>query len=208
MISKTEEIGNAVDKAVFPNLQGGPLMHIIAAKAVAFAQALTEEFRDNMRQVVENAQVLAGVLTQGGVDLVTGGTDNHLMLVDLSATPLTGQDAEDRLDKAGITVNKNAVPFDQRPPMVTSGIRIGTPALTTRGFKVPEMREVGADHRRGPRARGDRCGVDGPARPQQGARGPVSRCTPSSATSRASPEGTSHHARRSASGRAPGPAAR
>jgi glycine hydroxymethyltransferase len=143
VISKTQEIGQAVDKAVFPNLQGGPLMHIIAAKAVAFAQALTEEFRENMRQVVENAQVLAGVLTQGGIDLVTGGTDNHLMLVDLSDTPLTGQDAENRLHKAGITVNKNAVPFDQRPPMVTSGIRIGTPALTTRGFKTAEMREVG-----------------------------------------------------------------
>ena len=143
VISKTEEIGTAVDKAVFPNLQGGPLMHVIAAKAVAFQQALTEEFRDNMRQVVANAQVLAGVLTEGGVDLVTGGTDNHLMLVDLSDTPLTGQDAEHRLDAAGITVNKNAVPFDQRPPMVTSGIRIGTPALTTRGFKEPEMVEVG-----------------------------------------------------------------
>ena len=143
VISKTEEIGTAVDKAVFPNLQGGPLMHVIAAKAVAFQQALTEEFRDNMRQVAANAQVLAGVLTEGGIDLVTGGTDNHLMLVDLSKTPLTGQDAEHRLDAAGITVNKNAVPFDQRPPMVTSGIRIGTPALTTRGFKEPEMIEVG-----------------------------------------------------------------
>ncbi len=144
VISTTEEIGQAVDKAVFPNLQGGPLMHVIAAKAVAFGQALTEEFRENMRQVVENAQVLAGVLTAGGIDLVTGGTDNHLMLVDLSATPLTGQDAEHRLDKAGITVNKNAVPFDERPPMVTSGIRIGTPALTTRGFGTDEMREIGA----------------------------------------------------------------
>jgi glycine hydroxymethyltransferase len=143
VISKTEEIGTAVDKAVFPNLQGGPLMHVIAAKAVAFQQALTEEFRESMRQVVTNAQVLAGVLTEGGIDLVTGGTDNHLMLVDLSDTPLTGQDAEHRLDQAGITVNKNAVPFDQRPPMVTSGIRIGTPALTTRGFKEPEMVEVG-----------------------------------------------------------------
>ena len=97
-----------------------------------------------MQHVVHNAAVLAEVLTAGGVDLVTGGTDNHLMLVDLSATPLTGQDAEDRLERAGITVNKNAVPFDQRPPMVTSGIRIGTPALTTRGFREPEMREVGA----------------------------------------------------------------
>ena len=143
VISKTEEIGQAVDKAVFPNLQGGPLMHVIAAKAVAFAQALTDEFRENMRQVVVNAQELAGVLTAGGVDLVTGGTDNHLMLVDMSDTALTGQDAEHRLDKAGITVNKNAVPFDQRPPMVTSGIRIGTPALTTRGFKEAEMRQVG-----------------------------------------------------------------
>lgn len=144
VISISEEIGQAVDKAVFPNLQGGPLMHIIAAKAVAFRQALTDEFRDNMQHVVHNAAVLAEVLTGGGIDLVTGGTDNHLMLVDLSATPLTGQDAEDRLERAGITVNKNAVPFDQRPPMITSGIRIGTPALTTRGFREPEMREVGA----------------------------------------------------------------
>jgi glycine hydroxymethyltransferase len=144
VISRTDEIGVAVDKAVFPNLQGGPLMHIIAAKAVAFGQALTEEFRENMRQVVANAKVLAGVLNDGGINLVTGGTDNHLMLVDLSDTELTGQDAEDRLDRAGITVNKNAVPFDKRPPMVTSGIRIGTPALTTRGFKEDEMREVGA----------------------------------------------------------------
>jgi glycine hydroxymethyltransferase len=144
VISNTEEIGQAVDKAVFPNLQGGPLMHVIAAKAVAFGQALTDEFRLDMRRVVENAQVLAGVLTGGGVNLVTGGTDNHLMLVDLSATRLTGQDAEHRLDRAGITVNKNAVPFDERPPMVTSGIRIGTPALTTRGFGTDEMREIGA----------------------------------------------------------------
>jgi glycine hydroxymethyltransferase len=144
VLSMSEEIGQAVDKAVFPNLQGGPLMHIIAAKAVAFRQALTDEFRENMQHVVHNAVVLAEVLTAGGIDLVTGGTDNHLMLVDLSATPLTGQDAEDRLERAGITVNKNAVPFDQRPPMVTSGIRIGTPALTTRGFREPEMREVGA----------------------------------------------------------------
>lgn len=144
VISMSDEIGAAVDKAVFPNLQGGPLMHIIAAKAVAFRQALTDEFRENMQQVVRNAAVLAEVLAGGGINLVTGGTDNHLMLVDMSATPLTGQDAEDRLDRAGITVNKNAVPFDQRPPMVTSGIRIGTPALTTRGFREPEMREVGA----------------------------------------------------------------
>ncbi len=144
VISATQEIGERVDKAVFPNLQGGPLMHVIAAKAVAFAQALTDEFRESMRQVVENARVLAGVLSDGGINLVTGGTDNHLMLVDLSDTELTGQDAEDRLDRAGITVNKNAVPFDKRPPMVTSGIRIGTPALTTRGFKEEEMREVGA----------------------------------------------------------------
>jgi glycine hydroxymethyltransferase len=143
VISLTDEIGAAVDKAVFPNLQGGPLMHVIAAKAVAFGQALTDEFRRNMAQVVENAQVLAATLVAGGVDLVTGGTDNHLMLADLSRTPLTGQDAEDRLHRAGITVNKNAVPFDERPPMVTSGIRIGTPALTTRGFGAEEMREIG-----------------------------------------------------------------
>jgi glycine hydroxymethyltransferase len=142
VISKTQELGAAVDKAVFPNLQGGPLMHIIAAKAVAFHLAMSNEFRQNMAQVVRNAAVLADALVGGGLELTTGGTDNHLMLIDLSRTPLTGQDAEDRLHAAGITVNKNAVPFDVRPPMVTSGVRIGTPALTTRGFGEDEMREV------------------------------------------------------------------
>ncbi len=142
VISKTEELGQAVDKAVFPNLQGGPLMHIIAAKAVAFGQALSDEFRQNMAAVVTNAQVLAEALVAGGLELTTGGTDNHLMLINLSRTPLNGQEGEDRLHRAGITVNKNAVPFDERPPMVTSGVRIGTPALTTRGFRDTEMSEV------------------------------------------------------------------
>jgi glycine hydroxymethyltransferase len=133
----------AVDKAVFPLLQGGPLMHVIAAKAVAMGHALTPEFRARQEAIVRNCVALADELLAGGVALVTGGTDNHLLLVDLSDTPLTGQEGEDRLHRAGITVNKNAVPFDQRPPMVTSGMRIGTAALTTRGLREEEMREIG-----------------------------------------------------------------
>ena len=117
-------------------------MHVIAGKAVAFGQALTPEFRARQQAVVDNCAALADELMAGGLDLVSGGTDNHLVLVDLSATPLTGQEGEDRLDRAGITVNKNGVPFDERPPTVTSGLRIGTPALTTRGLREPEMREI------------------------------------------------------------------
>jgi glycine hydroxymethyltransferase len=117
-------------------------MHVIAGKAVAFGHALTPEFRERQRQVVRNTAVLADGLLGGGVSLVTGGTDNHLVLVDLSATELTGADAEVRLDRAGITVNKNGIPFDERPPTVTSGLRIGTPALTTRGLQEPEMSEI------------------------------------------------------------------
>jgi glycine hydroxymethyltransferase len=142
MIMCRADLASAIDRAVFPGLQGGPLMHVIAGKAVAFGHALTDEFHERQRQVVRNTAVLAEGLLAGGVALVTGGTDNHLVLVDLSTTELTGADAEVRLDRAGITVNKNGIPFDKRPPTVTSGLRIGTPALTTRGLKEPEMAEI------------------------------------------------------------------
>jgi glycine hydroxymethyltransferase len=132
----------AIDKAVFPGLQGGPLMHIIAAKAVALAEALRPEFKVYIRAVVDNAQALARALAQGGLRLVTGGTDNHLLLVDLRGVGLSGADAEQALHRIGITVNKNLIPFDPAPPRVTSGIRLGTPAVTTRGFRQPEMQTV------------------------------------------------------------------
>jgi glycine hydroxymethyltransferase len=132
----------AVDKAVFPGMQGGPLMHIIAAKAVAFGEALRPEFVDYCGQVIQNAKALADELLRLDFRLVSGGTDNHLLLVDLTDRGITGKDAQSVLEKAGITVNKNAVPFDQRPPFVTSGIRVGTPALTTRGMKEPHVRII------------------------------------------------------------------
>jgi glycine hydroxymethyltransferase len=128
---------------VFPGLQGGPLMHVIAAKAVCFGEALTDEFRSYQKRIVENAHTLAESLVGHGFDLVTGGTDNHLMLVDLRARGMTGKTAEDALHRARITVNKNAVPNDPQKPWVTSGIRIGTPALTTRGFGREEMLKIG-----------------------------------------------------------------
>ena len=143
IVMSTADLGQRVDRAIFPGLQGGPLMHVIAAKAVALGHALTAEFRERQERTVSNCRALAEELVAGGLALVTGGSDNHLVLVDLSATPLTGQDGEHRLDAAGITVNKNGVPFDERPPTVTSGLRIGTPALTTRGFGEQEMREIG-----------------------------------------------------------------
>ena len=143
MVMCTEDLGSKIDRAVFPGLQGGPLMHVIAGKAVALGHALTPEFKARQFQVVANCQALASELVAGGVALVTGGSDNHLVLVDLSDTPLTGQDGEHRLDAAGITVNKNGVPFDKRPPTVTSGLRIGTAALTTRGLDEADMREIG-----------------------------------------------------------------
>jgi glycine hydroxymethyltransferase len=131
-----------VDKLLFPGVQGGPLMHVIAAKAVAFKEALAPEFKDYQRQVVANAQALAEALVGEGFRLVSGGTDNHLVLIDVFARGLTGKLAETTLDQAGITVNKNTIPFDQNSPMVASGIRIGTPALTTRGMREPEMQDV------------------------------------------------------------------
>ncbi len=132
----------AVNKTMFPGMQGGPLMHVIAAKAVAFKEALTPEFREYQRQIVANAKALAEALIAQGFRLVSGGTDTHVMLVDVASKGLTGKVAEVALDKAGLTVNKNAIPFDTRPPTVTSGIRLGTPALTTRGMREAEMRQV------------------------------------------------------------------
>ncbi len=138
-----KEYAKAVDKAVFPGLQGGPLMHIIAAKAVAFKEALTPEFKAYQEQIVKNAKALAKTLMDEGLRLVSGGTDNHLMLVDLRPLGITGKIAESALERAGITVNKNTIPYDPEKPTVTSGIRIGVPAVTTRGMKEPEMELIG-----------------------------------------------------------------
>ena len=142
MILCREEFAKTLNSNIFPGIQGGPLMHVIAAKAVAFKEALAPDFKVYAAQVVKNAQALAAGLTKRGFNLVSGGTDNHLMLVDLSGSELTGKVAEATLEKAGITVNKNAVPFDTRSPFVTSGFRIGTPATTTRGLKEAEMELV------------------------------------------------------------------
>jgi glycine hydroxymethyltransferase len=142
MILSTEEHAKAIDKATFPGQQGGPLMHTIAAKAVALRIAASEQFRQRQRQTIANAQALAAGLEAGGVPVLTGGTDVHLVLVDLTSSGLDGQTAEDRLDAVGITVNRNAIPFDPRPPMNPSGLRIGTPALTTRGLVEDDMAEI------------------------------------------------------------------
>jgi len=142
LILTEEEYGQTMDRGIFPGIQGGPLMHIIAAKAVSFGEALRQGFRDYQQQVVTNARVLAGELKEYGFDLVSGGTDNHLILVDLTSRGITGLKAESALGKAGIAVNKNTVPFDKRGPKVTSGLRLGTPALTTRGMKEPEMKII------------------------------------------------------------------
>ncbi|HKV12304.1 MAG TPA: serine hydroxymethyltransferase [Thermoanaerobaculia bacterium] len=132
-----------IDRAVFPGIQGGPLMHIIAAKAVALKEALTDEFREYQRQIVKNAQALAARLAGHGFRIVSGGTDNHVFLLDVAKAGLTGKVAEKALEAANITVNKNTIPYDPNPPLVASGVRIGTPALTTRGMKEPEMEHVG-----------------------------------------------------------------
>lgn len=137
-----EKYAAAIDKAVFPGTQGGPLMHVIAAKAVAFGEALQPEFKDYQRRVMENAKVLAEALAGYGFELVSGGTDNHLILVDLRNKGLTGLEAERLLEEVNLTVNKNAVPFDTQPPRVTSGIRLGTPAVTTRGMGTAAMKEI------------------------------------------------------------------
>lgn len=142
MILCREQYAKAIDKAIFPGIQGGPLMHIIAAKAVCFKEAMTPEFAEYQRQIVENAQALAAALTAEGFDLVSGGTDNHLMLVDLRSKGITGKEFEHRLDEVHITVNKNAIPDDPQSPFITSGIRVGTPALTTRGMKPEQMRRI------------------------------------------------------------------
>lgn len=143
VLSNNEEIGKKVNSAVFPGLQGGPLMHVIAAKAVCFGEALEPSFKQYAKDIVENARVLSEVLIDGGLDIVSGGTDSHIVLVDLRPKGLTGNHAEVALEKAGMTCNKNAVPFDPEKPMVTSGVRLGTPAATTRGFGAEEWRQVG-----------------------------------------------------------------
>ncbi|MDX6604531.1 MAG: glycine hydroxymethyltransferase [Solirubrobacterales bacterium] len=144
MILCRAEHAKAIDKAIFPGQQGGPLMHTIAAKAVALQIASSEQFRERQRRTIANARALAAGLEAGGVPVLTGGTDVHLVLVDLTPTGLDGQTAEDRLEAVGITVNRNAIPFDERPPMNPSGLRIGTPALTTRGMGEEEMTEIAA----------------------------------------------------------------
>ncbi len=141
LLSKAE-FSSRLDEAVFPGVQGGPLMHVIAAKAVAFGEAMRPEFASYQRAVVENARILAAELQRGGLRLVSGGTDNHLILVDLSEMGLTGKEAEQVLEAVGIIVNRNAIPFDSRPPQVASGIRLGTPAVTSRGFGANEMRRI------------------------------------------------------------------
>ena len=142
MILCKQELAKAIDKAIFPGNQGGPLEHIIAAKAVSFKEALSDEFKDYQKRIVENAKALSNALLSKGINLVSGGTDNHLMLLDLRGTGITGKELEHRLDEVYITANKNAIPFDPEKPFVTSGVRIGTPAVTTRGFGVKEMEKI------------------------------------------------------------------
>ncbi len=143
MIMCHEEFAQLIDKTVFPGIQGGPLMHVIAAKAVAFKEALTPQFKEYQKAIIDNAATMANTLVKNGFRLVSGGTDNHLMLVDLINKSVTGKDAEAALEKAGITVNKNMIPFDPEKPFVASGIRIGTPAITTRGMGRSEMEQIG-----------------------------------------------------------------
>jgi len=143
LIMCREIFAKDLDRAVFPGTQGGPLVHIIAAKAVCLKQALQPDFALYQRQIVENARTLASTLLGEGLRLVSGGTDNHLMLVDVFSRGVTGKEAEQALEKANITVNKNAIPFDKNPPMIASGIRVGTPAVTSRGMREPEMEAIG-----------------------------------------------------------------
>jgi glycine hydroxymethyltransferase len=142
MILCRQELAASIDRSVFPGQQGGPLMHIVAAKAVALGEALQPEFAEYARQIIANAKVLAEELAQAGYRIISGGTDTHLILVDVFQKGILGSVAEHALGQAGITVNKNAIPFDANPPMKPSGIRIGTPAMTTRGMKEPEMRVI------------------------------------------------------------------
>ncbi|MBF7011287.1 serine hydroxymethyltransferase [Novosphingobium sp. HR1a] len=143
ILTNDEALAKKINSAVFPGLQGGPLMHVVAAKAVAFGEALRPEFKDYAARVIENAQVLAATLKARGAAIVSGGTDTHLALIDLSPLGVTGKDADEALERAGITCNKNGIPFDPLPPMKTSGIRVGSPAGTTRGFGPEEFREIG-----------------------------------------------------------------
>jgi glycine hydroxymethyltransferase len=136
------EYAKAIDKMIFPGIQGGPLVHVIAAKAVALREAMGEDFKRYQEGVIDNARTLAAELMEKGFRIISGGTDNHLMLVDLTTKGITGKDAEDALEKAGISVNKNAIPYDERPPAITSGIRLGTPSITTRGMGTAEVREI------------------------------------------------------------------
>lgn len=142
LILTTEEFAKKIDKTIFPGIQGGPLMHVIAAKAVAFGEAQKPEFKEYQAQVIANSKALAESLTEEGIRIVSGGSDNHVMLLDVSALGLTGKVAEHVLDEVGITVNKNTIPFDTASPFITSGVRIGTPAVTSRGFKEAEMKEI------------------------------------------------------------------
>jgi glycine hydroxymethyltransferase len=142
MIMCQADYAQKIDKAVFPGLQGGPLMHIIAAKAVAFGEALKPEFKKYQEQIIKNAKALAKALIANGFRLVSGGTDTHLILVDMRSKKINGKEAEKLLDEVGITANKNTIPFDPEKPFVTSGIRLGTPALTTRGMKEPQMEKI------------------------------------------------------------------
>jgi glycine hydroxymethyltransferase len=144
LILANGECADKLRSEVFPGIQGGPLMHVIAAKALAFKEAMSPEFKDYQHQVLRNAQALARVLQSSGLPLVSGGTDNHLMLADLTTWQITGKEAEAALGSSGITVNKNTVPFDKRGPIITSGIRIGTPYITSRGMKTDEMKQIGA----------------------------------------------------------------
>jgi glycine hydroxymethyltransferase len=167
MVMCKEEFAKEIDRAVFPGIQGGPLMHIIAAKAVALREALSDDFRVYQSQIVANARALAGRLTGLGLRIVSGGTDNHVFLLDVARAGLTGKVAEKALEAAAITVNKNTIPYDANPPLVASGIRIGTPALTTRGMKEPEMERVGdfiAEVLRAPEDAGNLEGVRGRVR--------------------------------------------
>ncbi len=143
LILSRPDFGEALNKQIFPGIQGGPLMHVIAAKAVAFKEALSDGFTSYQESVVANARTLAGRLMEEGIELISGGTDNHMMLIDLTNLDITGKLAEEALERAGVTVNKNAIPFDSRSPALTSGIRVGTPAVTSRGLMAPEMEIIG-----------------------------------------------------------------
>ncbi|MGL4971483.1 MAG: serine hydroxymethyltransferase, partial [Cetobacterium sp.] len=143
ILTNDEEIAKKIDKIIFPGIQGGPLVHVVAGKAVAFKEALSPEFKTYTENVIKNARTLAETLTENGVRVVSGGTDNHLILVDLTTLHITGKDAEKILEEVHITVNKNGIPYDTQSPFITSGIRLGTPALTSRGMGVEEMKIVG-----------------------------------------------------------------